>query len=279
MKFAISLGTLREDLWVAVSEEADRLGYESVWIPEHLVLPVAMGGSPHAGDDHPPIPPETPVFDALEYLTFIAARTQRLHLGTQVYNIGLRHPFVTARAVATLERLSGDRLELGIGASWLQEEWEAVQLDFEHRGSRVDECIEVCRRLWVEPEVEHHGRWFDFATVKFEPKPPSLPRLHVGGDGAAAFRRAATIGDGWIPMNHSLEQLPASIRRIGELREQAGRPGRTEITFFGQVATAADVEPYEQVGVDRLFVRPWRRSAEAIDGLRRLADELGLDQR
>ena len=279
MKFAISLGTLREDLWVAVSEEADRLGYESVWMPEHLVLPVEMGGSPHAGSDHPPIPPETPVFDALEYLTFIAARTERLHLGTQVFNIGLRHPFVTARAVATLERLSNDRLEFGIGASWLEAEWNAVQVDFENRGSRVDEAIDICRRLWTEPEVEHHGRWFDFAPVRFEPKPPTMPRLHIGGDGAAAFRRAATVGDGWIPMNHTLEQLPASLARIAELRDAAERPGRTEVTFFGQVATAEDVRPYEEIGVDRLFVRPWKRSADAIDGLRRLADELGLDQR
>ena len=109
MKFALSLGQLNPTAWAAVTEEADRLGYDSVWIPEHLVLPFDMGGSPHAGQDHPPIPPELPVFDALMYLAFLAARTERIRFGTQVFNIGLRHPFVTARAAATLDHVSGGR--------------------------------------------------------------------------------------------------------------------------------------------------------------------------
>ena len=273
MKFALSLGTLNPTAWIAVTEEADRLGFDSVWIPEHLVLPVDMGGSPHDGHDHPPIPSTVPVFDPLAYLCFLAARTERIRFGTQVFNIGLRHPFVTARAAATLDVLSNGRLDFGIGASWLEAEWNAVGLDFASRGSRVDEAIEVCRRLWTEEVIEHHGRWFDFAPVAFEPKPVQRPLpLHIGGDGPAALRRAATVGDGWVPMNHSFEELVPAIVRLDELRERAGRDGRTEVTVGGRVESDADVERYTEAGVDRLFVTPWRRTSEAMDTMTAFAE-------
>ncbi len=274
MRFAISLGQLNPNSWVDVTEEADRLGFDSVWIPEHLVLPLAATGSPHHGQDHPPIPPDIPVFDALGYLSFLAARTTRIRLGTQVYNIGLRHPFVTARAVATLDVLSRGRVDFGVGASWLKAEWDAVGLDFEQRGSRVDEAIDVCRRLWSEDVVEHHGRWFDFGPVMFEPKPVQRPgpRLHIGGDGPAALRRAATVGDGWVPMNHGIDELPAAVARIAELRHRAGREGRTEVTAAATVDSPADIDRCARAGVDRLFVKPWRRTSDAIDGLRRFAE-------
>jgi probable F420-dependent oxidoreductase len=278
VKYAISLGTMNPSAWEAVTVEADRLGFDSVWLPEHLVLPVEMGGSPHDGEDHPPIPSQVPVYDALVYLAWLAGRTERIRFGTQVYNIGLRHPFITARAVTTLDAVSHGRFDFGIGASWLRAEWEAVGLDFDARGARVDECLEVCRRLWSEPEVEHHGTFFDFAAVAFEPKPVQRPwpPLHIGGDGPAALRRAATVGDAWIPMNTPLEELPAKVARLAQLRQEAGRPGRTEVTLTGQVEVPADAERYAGAGVDRLLVRPWERTSGALDGIRRFADEFGL---
>jgi probable F420-dependent oxidoreductase len=276
MQFGVHLGSVNPGLWGPVAEEADRLGYESVWVPEHLVIPVGAQGSPHHGAEHPPIPPTVPVFDAMGVLCNLAARTETITLGTNVYNIGLRHPFVTARAAATVDVLSGGRLAFGIGASWLREEWDAVGLDFDRRGPLVDEAIEVCRRLWSEDVVEHHGEFFDFAPVAFEPKPVQRPgpALHVGGDGAAALRRAATVGAGWMPMNHALADLPASLARLAELAAGAGRTTPVEVTLNGDPATPADVEPYTAAGVTRLIVRPWRRSSQAIDGLRRYADEV-----
>lgn len=275
MKIGISLGTLRPSLWAEVTREADRLGYDSVWMPEHLVIPVGMAGSPHHGQDHPPIPADVPVFDVFTYLGFLAGQTERIRFGTQVYNIGLRHPFVVARAVATLDVVSGGRVDLGIGASWLQAEWAAVGLDFATRGRRVDEAIGVCQRLWDDEVIEHHGEFFDFDPVMFEPKPVQRPwpPLHVGGDGPAALRRAATVGDGWIPMNHAPEQIPAAARRIAELRAAAGRPGATEITLSG----GDDLDGLRRradLGVGRALVRPWRSSRDAVDGLRRFADEV-----
>jgi probable F420-dependent oxidoreductase len=276
LKMAVSLGALNPNMWAEVTEEADRLGFDSVWLPEHLVLPVEMSGSPHAGQDHPPIPPDIPVFDAFTYLAFLAGRTSRIRFGTQVYNIGLRHPFISARAVATLDIVSGGRLDFGIGASWLEAEWRAMGLDFRSRGRRVDETLTVCQLLWNESVIEHHGEFFNFDKVMFEPKPVQrpCPPIIVGGDSPAALRRTAQFGDGWIPMNHTLEQIPASVARLAELRESFGRPGRTEVTLGGQVDSLADVERYVDAGVDRVIVRPWRRSREAIEGLRRFAGEV-----
>lgn len=274
MKIGISLGTLNPRLWKEATRLADRLGYESVWIPEHLVLPVAMSGSPVHHAEHPPIPPGTPVFDPFVYLAMLAGCTENIRFGTQVFNIGLRHPFVTARAVATLDVVSQGRVEFGVGASWLAEEWEAVGLDFSTRGARVDEAISVCRRLWTEPETEHHGDHFDFGPVMFEPKPvQSPPPLHIGGDGPAALRRAALVGDGWIPMNHSIDMIPGSLERIRARRVAAGRDPGIELTMGLPVGGPADLERYEAVGVTRVLVKPWRASSEALGALERFASE------
>jgi probable F420-dependent oxidoreductase len=275
MKIGIALGTVRPDRWAEVTEEADRLGFESVWLPEHLVLPIATEGSPYAGVDHPPVPPEVPVHDAFAFLCFLAGRTEQIRFSTHVFNIGLRHPFVTARAVTTLDIVSGGRAMFGVGASWLAAEWEAVGLDFPTRGRRVDEAIAVCQQLWSEPVIEHHGEFFDFMPVAFEPKPVQKPwpPIHIGGDGAAALRRAATVGDGWIPMNHSVDDIPADAARIAALREKAGRPGTTEITM-GVDADLGDLRRAAEAGVGRALVRPWTRGSETIDGLRRFADDV-----
>lgn len=272
MKFGVTFARLRPSLWAETAELCDELGFDSIWLPEHLVLPIGASGSPFAGQDHPPIPPETPVFDVFTMLGFLAGRTTHVRLGTNVYNIGLRHPFTTARAAATLDAVSGGRVELGIGASWLAAEWAATGLDFASRGRRVDEALTICRRLWTEPVVEHHGDHFDFDPVMFEPKPLQQPLpVSVGGDAPPALRRAALLGDGWLPMNTPLAGIPAALSHIGMLREAAGRTGPWTTTIMTSVTDAADVERARVAGVDRVIVAPWRRSADAADGLREFA--------
>ena len=277
VKFGIALGRVNHRFFEDITVEADALGFESVWFPEHLVLPVAMSRSPHPGHDHPPIPPDVPVYDSLVYLGYLAGRAPRIRLGTHVFNIGLRHPFVTARAIQTLDVVSGGRVELGIGASWLEEEWQAVGLDFATRGRRVDEALEVCTRLWTEREVEHHGEFFSFPTVMFEPKPVQQPRppVHVGGESGAALRRAARLGDGWIGIVHTPESIAAPVERLRRLREEAGRDEAPfEVSVGGPVSTKDDVERWTDAGVDRLIVAPWERSGETLDGMRRFADRM-----
>jgi probable F420-dependent oxidoreductase len=272
---AITLGMLNMGLWPAVAERADELGFESLWIPEHLVIPLATTGSPHEGAEHPPVPSNVPIYDVFATLGYLAARTSRIKLGTNVYNIGLRHPFVTARGAATVDVLSGGRLLLGIGASWLRAEWEAVGLDFDTRGPRVDEAIDVCRRLWTDEVVEHHGTHFDFGPTAFEPKPLQQPLpLHIGGDGRAALRRAATVGAGWMPMNHAVDELPASLRRLRELADAAGRTTPVEVTLNLPVESVDDLRRYADAGITRVVVHPWKRSSEALDSITRFADEV-----
>ncbi len=276
MKIGVMLAGVNTKFWTVAAQAAEDAGFESVWLPEHLVFPVEMKGSPHAGDEHPPIPSNTPAFDALMALAAIAATTKNVRLGTDVYNIGLRHPFVTARAITTLDVLSGGRVEFGIGASWLEEEWTATGLDFATRGRRVDETIDICRRLWTDDVVEHHGEFFDFDAVMFNPKPVQQPQpsLLIGGDGAAAKRRAALVGDGWLPMNHTLEQLPAALAEINEKRAAAGRAGVTTLTIGGGIDSEADIDRYRAAGVDRVLVRPFMSSREALDGIARFGDEM-----
>ena len=223
------------------------------------------------------MPPETPVFDAFTYLGFLAGATERIRLATHVYNIGLRHPFVAARAVQTLDLVSGGRAIFGIGASWLEEEWVATQLDFATRGRRVDECIAVCKRLWSEPEVTHHGECFSFEQVVFEPKPIQRPwpPILVGGESPAALRRGEPRRLGG---NHAHGRSAAA--HVATLRGLLAERGRTldgfEIVLGGPVESPADVDRWAEVGVTRLIVAPWRRSSEAVAGLHDFAQQMGL---
>jgi probable F420-dependent oxidoreductase len=282
VKFGIALGALNARAHVDAAVAADRLGYESVWLPEHLVLPMAMSRSPHPGDDHPPVPPTVPVFDAFTYLGYLAGRCPSVRLGTHVYNLALRHPFVAARAVQTLDVVSDGRCEFGIGASWLEEEWRAVGLDFRTRGRRLDEAIAVCKRLWTEPEVEHHGEFFSFDAVAFEPKPVQRPwpPILVGGESEAALRRAARACDGWIGMSHSFESAAERIAALRGHLADAGRGGAPfDVCLGGSVTSRDDVARWRELGVTRLVVAPWTRSTEAVPALERFADLVGLEPR
>jgi probable F420-dependent oxidoreductase len=275
VKFAITFGQLHPKYFLDAALEADRLGFESVWLPEHLVFPLDMRGQLVPGEEHPPVPPSTPVFDACAYLSWIAAQTTSLRLGTFVYLLGLRHPFVSARAFATLDIVSAGRAEVGIGAGWLETEWEAAGLDPRTRGRRLDEAIGVCKRLWTEETIEHHGEFYDFEPVMFEPKPVQQPHppIVIGGESRRALRRAASVCDGWIGMSHTPE---SAARQVSHLREQERAVGRTarpvSVTVMGDVEEASDIQRWEEAGVDRLIVVPWARSREAVDGLRRFAE-------
>lgn len=276
MHIAVNVGLISPRVWTEVAVEAERLGFESVWVPEHLVLPVDMGGSPFPGHDHPPIPPDIKVLDAWAVLAFLAARTSRLRLGTFVYNLALRHPFVSARAIATVDVLSGGRVDVGIGASWLESEWRAVGLDFHTRGRRLDETLDVCTRLWSERVIEHRGEFYDFEPVMFEPKPVQQPRppVHVGGVSDAALRRAVRSGDGWIGMNETFEGAQQHVERLRRLAEEYDRPADRplQITVGGDIRDREDVAHWEEVGVTRLIVGRLGRPTEAVDKLRRIAE-------
>jgi probable F420-dependent oxidoreductase len=273
VNFGIALGRMHPSMFLEATEAADALGFESVWLPEHLVLPVEMAGSPFAGAEHPPIPPATPVFDSLGYLSFLAGRTRRVRLGTHVYNLALRNPFVAARAVQTLDVVSGGRSEIGVGAGWLRSEWDAAGLEFDSRGRRLDEALEVCKRLWSEERVAHRGDFFEFSEVMFEPKPVQRPHppVLIGGESPAALRRAARH-DGWIGLGHDPRSAEAKARQLQALRVECGREGsRFTVTVGAEPEEESDVERYGAVGVDRLIVSPWARTRDVPKALERFA--------
>ena len=277
MKFGLHL-QVGPKRWAELTREAERAGFESVWMPEHLIMPVQMSGrpgSPHEGT--PPISGETPAWDVWESIAWLAAQTSTIRFGTNVYNIGLRHPFATARALTTADMLSGGRIEFGIGASWLKEEWDAMELPFETRGRRVDESIRIIQRLFAEDVVEHDGEFFHFRPVQFLPKPVQdpWPPMLIGGDSPAALRRAALLGDGWLPMAQTIDTFPGNLRRLGALREDAGRQGRFEVSVFRfGPPTLELIRRYEEAGADRVLVAPWESPRDAVDGIRRFGDEV-----
>ena len=275
MKIGISLRVGPRN-WVEFSKAAEDAGMESVWVPEHLIMPVKMSGhpgSPHEGE--PPISGDTPAWDPWVQLAFLAGQTRTIRLGLNVFNIGLRHPFVTARALTTADLVSGGRIDFGIGASWLSEEWQAMQLPFETRARRVNESIEIVQRLFTEDVVEHEGEFFKFQPVQFQPKPVQRPwpPFLIGGDSPAALRRAARYGDGWLPMAQTVETLPGNLQRLAALRAEAGRSGPFQVTL--QVNGEPDVDElqrFRDVGVDRVIVAPWTHPRDGIDGIRRFAE-------
>jgi probable F420-dependent oxidoreductase len=225
------------------------------------------------------VDPRTPTFDPFVMLAAIAASTQHIRVGTNVYNIGLRHPFVTARAAATLDVVSGGRFAFGIGASWLRAEWDAVGLDFASRGKRIDEIIGVCRRLWTDPVVEHEGDFFRFDAVCFEPKPVQSPLpLHVGGDSGPAMRRAVTQGQGWIGMLQTPETFADAVTALRARCERSGRDVATlERTALAPRPDEAELDAWATAGATRLIVAPWPRSGDACEALARFADRVRLE--
>ena len=249
-----------------------------MWLPEHLVFTRAMSRSPHPGEEHPPVPPDTPIYDAFAYLGYLAARTERVRLGTHVYNIGLRHPFTAARGVQTVDILSNGRFEFGIGASWLEEEWRATELDFatpgppRRRGDRgVQARCSPTRRSRITASSSRSTR----SCSNRSRCSGRGRRSSIGGESKAALRRAARLGDGWLGMGHTFESAAAQIETLTKLRAQYDRPATDpefQIVVGGPVGSKADVTRWEDLGVTRMIVSPWRRSKEAIDGLRRFAD-------
>jgi alkanesulfonate monooxygenase SsuD/methylene tetrahydromethanopterin reductase-like flavin-dependent oxidoreductase (luciferase family) len=156
-----------------------------------------------------------------------------------------------------------------VGAGWSRGEYDAAGVDFSTRGRRLDESIVVCRELWTAETPSAAGPFFPFGPLCFEPKPPqgSVPIL-IGGESDAALRRAATIGDGWIGMQDTVEvarERAAAVRSHGR---------DVQVVTGGYVSSVEDLRAYHDAGVNRLIVSPWRRSADALDGIRGFAEQV-----
>ncbi|MFC9680151.1 TIGR03619 family F420-dependent LLM class oxidoreductase [Streptomyces sp. NPDC056948] len=204
-----------EDL-LHIARAADRSGFAYLASCDHVGIPRRLAAAM-----------STIWYDPVATLAFLAAATERVRLLSHVAIVGLRHPLLTAKQYATLDHLSGGRLVLGVGAGHVQEEFEALGVDFRQRGAVLDECLDALRAALGPDEFpEHHGKLYDFEGLGQRPRPAQdrVP-LWVGGSSPAAVRRAALKGDGWLPQGDPRDRLPGQIARIRELREQAGLQG------------------------------------------------------
>ncbi|MBX3024515.1 LLM class F420-dependent oxidoreductase [bacterium] len=280
MNIGIPLFMLRPQQMADVAVRAEALGFESVWVAEHLVFPAEIRSRyPYAQEGVPPINPATPLLDPLLVLMQVAARTQRIRLGTNVYILPLRHPIAVARMVTTLDVLSGGRVSFGVGLGWLEEEFRAVGIDFASRAGRGREAIRALRALWTEEVASFRGRYVAFEPVRFEPKPAQRPHppILVGGESEAALRRAAALGDGWYGVGHTPESAGAQARRLRALLAEQGRadaPFDFTVSHGGGALTADDVRRYADAGITRVVSLPWRRAREADEALDRLAERV-----
>jgi probable F420-dependent oxidoreductase len=241
---------------IAVARHAEDCGFESFYMPEHIAL------YPGAAVGAAVFPPATPIADPLECLSFVAAATQRILLGTGVLLLPYHHPVVLAKRLATVDLLSKGRMRLlTIGVGSLPGEAAAAGVDYATRGRRADEAIDALRLLWAGDErgVSFDGEFFSFAEVCSFPKPTAPLPVHVGGSSRAAARRAGLRGDGWFPGGRLTEEERAS--QVGLMRATASDAGRDpdalEYTRWGSIdLTAADVEAHAARGTTRLVFGP-----------------------
>ena len=255
MEFGISLpgrGPLATpDQVLTMAARADALGYASIFVTDHIVLPASMARSvyPYSTTRQLPGGAAQDYLEPLALLGALARETKRARLGTSVLVIPYRHPLVTAKILATLDRLSRGRLILGAGVGWLREEFEAVGAPpFEERGAVTDEYIALMRTTWTTDPVSFRGRWVKVENVHALPKPvqPNGIPVWIGGHTDGAVRRAARLGDGWHPliMRPPGLLLPdAYAARVRQLRTWAKEAGRDPDAVTLTVRVAMEVRP------------------------------------
>jgi len=250
---------------------AEEAGFDSVWTVEHVVYPEGYESTyPYAPDGRMPGSGANPIPDPLVWLAHVSAVTTTLRLATGISLLPERSPLLFAKEVATLDAMSGGRVELGIGIGWLREEFDALDVPWSRRGPRTEEYVEVMRALWAGDDVSFHGEFIDFDRISSNPKPINgrVP-IHIGGHSEAAARRAGRVGDGFWPVSGDLAELIVSARRAAE---DAGRdPSVIEMSgqhrgLFGDDPAAA-VEELESWDVDRAVVPSFMFRRDTADAL------------
>lgn len=267
------------DLFETLVRTAERVGFESLWTVEHVVIPVGYRSKyPYSPDGKMPAPENVPLSDPLLPLAYAAALSRHLRLGTGILILPQRHPAYVAKEVATLDVLSRGRALLGIGSGWLAEEFATLGVPFEQRGARTDEAIRAIRSLWKPQPEPFRGKFFAWDAVESNPKPiqqPGVPIL-VGGHSEAAARRAARLGDGFFPAQGDFETLPRLLAVLRGECERLGRdPETVELTCGAFSLDRDTVARYAELGISRLVIPPPAFDADSlVPALERFAREV-----
>lgn len=241
---------------VALAEACDAHGVESVWTVEHVLVPGGYESEyPYSSTGKMPGSEDSPIPDPLIWLTWVAANSSKVRLGTGVLILPQRNPAVLAKEVATLDALSKGRVELGIGVGWLEEEFDALGVPFDRRGQRTDEYIAALREMWTTEETSFAGEFVNWERVMSFPKPhDGSPPIVVGGHSHAAARRAGRLGDGFFPGRQEI--LGELIETMRTTAESAGRdPDAIEITT-GAAMTPEKRQALVELGVSRMVFPP-----------------------
>ncbi len=251
--FGINMNFLAQPAWaVKVAQHAEVLGFESLWTGEHVVLPDPRE-SPSPAD------PQTPMLHPSTQIAYMAAMTDSIKFGTGITLIAQRNPVVLAKEIGSLDVLCDGRLLFGIGAGYLHQEFAALGVDFETRGARTDEYIDVMRTLWTMEKPRFSGSFVNFADIDAQPRPVQSggPPVIVGGASPAAMRRTVTHGNGWYGFAMDVETTRKSLEllNLAKARHQrAEELGELSISITPpKPPTRAMMEDYAALGVTRLI--------------------------
>ena len=257
---------------VTLGRAAEDAGFESLFFPEHTHIPASRESAWPGGGE---LPREySHPYDPFVALSAVAARTERLRIGTGICLVVERDPITLAKEVASLDRLSDGRFEFGIGAGWNREEMRTTAPTRAPRMAVMRERVLAMREIWTQDEPEFHGEHVDFDPLWSWPKPVQqpYPPVLVGGDGPTVFDRVLEYGDAWFPNTRDIEGLP---RRIAELRRRGAESGRERIpvTYFGARPDDGVVDALRRAGVDRTLLRLAPEPAErALPNVERLGE-------
>lgn len=282
MKFGIRYSDTDLDTILAIAKAAETAGLESLWRGEHVLTPrVIESIDPYYARALPPGMERFPSLDPTTLAAHLAGHTERLRFCMGVNILALHVPYQLARTLATADVVSGGRIEMAVGVGWLREEFDILGVDWRTRGKRTNEAMAVLRTLWRDPHPEFHGEHFDLPPVTFRPKPvqPGGPPLLVAGLSNPAFRRAATMGDGWYGHDLSVGEAAAIIARIDALRDEHGTKDRpfTYTTRAGWDVSAKEVEAFASHGVGRLVLDVGSAGVNGLDSVLEKIERIGRD--
>ncbi|WP_406230584.1 LLM class F420-dependent oxidoreductase [Nocardia sp. NBC_01009] len=264
MKFGIIFANTGHLAEPAVATEfakaAERLGFESLWASQHVVIPADYTSPcPYTHNGRMPGGDDASIPDPLVWLGYIAAATDTIRLATGTIIVPLLNPVVLAKQLATLDYLSGGRLEFGVGLGWMKEEFEALGTPFEDRGQRTEEYISAMRALWTHPVASHHGKYINFDNCILRPAPAqqSIP-IHIGGNSVATARRAGSYGDGFLPMTRDIGVLKSLSTEMRKAATAADRDlddieVTVTTTLVGRNALP-EIDILQNLGVTRMLV-------------------------
>ena len=248
------------DMLVPFVQRAEALGYESVWTAEHVIIPKQYSSVyPYNPSGKVPFRPDAAIIDPLIALTYVAASTKRLRLGTGVNILPQMSPLYLAKWASSIDYLSKGRLMLGVGVGWLKEEFEAIGVPFARRGKRADEYLQALKQVWTGEDVNYRGEFLHWQGFMMRPRPaqPGGIPLVIGGVTPAAIRRLVRYGDGWYVIGKDLDDYRAHMRAFhAECQRQGRNPSEIEITaywnYYGEGRESLAV--YKELGVHRLLV-------------------------